>query len=579
MAQQKKQTKKSASIDAIYQKYARSVVRTLASTEFYEFFMDTISRAENSIEFSNVRHQKIIDPVWVDKINATLEAFQNIASNPRNTIKEEDIVVNVAHARRGGPDVVRHLAQHAQFVNEYDVNTNEVKPNHLLQKLRDDSDDIYENRLVFTVLERAHHFVKIRYDALFDVIGDEYGAKIKLSSDLDSASEEIHFNSFMHIKQKQSILEADAENGDMLALVAKLYRVLTMFMATPFAKKMSRLARVRDPIVKTNVLKKNPDYKTVVALWDFLKSYGDVGYAINVTEQNPKITEQLQADLFNNIMYQYIVLKNHMDGDAERRVEAPVKQKKKTLKPKFIREIVEELTEDYDLPDVEIRKVLIEQLTKEQLMREEELERRRLVEEQEKQRKAEQERLRLEKEAEKERIRLEKAAEKERIAREKEAEKERARVEKLKQQTLDRRYAKAITKELEKFASALETQLELRAEQAQKQKELEILDYADAVEQLEAKNDRQLARQKREEIRKEREREQMERAQREQERLEELRREQQLQEDITVLAPIKAMVDNFYMQIAKQMLEREEHIAMEAVLAQQFENLRRSKKR
>ncbi len=569
------QQKKSATIDAIYQKYARSVVRTLASTEFYEFFMDTISRAENHIEFSNVRQEKIIDPVWVDKINDSLEAFQRIISNPRNTIKEEDIIVNVAHAKRGGPDVVRHLAQHAQFVNEYDAHTGEVKPNHLQQKLRDDSADIYENRFVYTVLESAHHFVRIRYDALFEVIGDEYGAKLKLESDLDSASETIHFDSFLHIKQKQSILDADEQNGDILALVAKIYRVLTMFLNTPFAQKMARLPRVKGTITKTNVLKKNPDYKAIVSLWEFLKAYDDIGYAINVTEQNPKITEQLQADIFNNIMYQYIVLKNHMDAEEERRVPTPTKQKKKTLKPKFIREIVEELTEDYDLPDIEIRKVLIEQLTKEQLMREEELERRRLVEEQEKLRKEQKEKVRLEKEAEKERLRLEKEAEKERIAREKEAEKERQRVEKLKQQNLDRRYATVIGKELDKFKNYLEDFVEQRQNELKKIKPAVFSDYEDAVEQLES---RRIAREKREELRLIQEQEQRERAQREQERLAKQKLEQQIKEDKIALEFIIDMLDGFEEDLASQKLERDEYNAMQLVMKQQLED-RRSQKR
>jgi len=268
-----------------------------------------------------------------------------------------------------------------------------------------------------------------------------------------------------------------------------------------------------------------------------------------------------------------------MDSDEERRVPTPTKQKKKTLKPKFIREIVEELTEDYDLPDVEIRKVLIEQLTKEQLMREEELERRRLVEEQEKLRKEQKEKERLEKEAERERIRLEKEAERERIAREKEAQKERERVEQLRQQNLDRRYATVIGKELDKFAGSLEDLVEQRREQLEKQKIAVLSDYADAVEQLEAKKERQLARQKREELRKIQEREQMERAQREQERLAEQKRRQQQEEDVRVLTPIAVMLDDFGEQMSKQKLVREEYVAMQAVLVQQFENLRREKKR
>lgn len=575
MAQQK--NKKSTSIDAIYQKYARSVVRTLASTDFYEFFMDTISRAENSIEFSNVRQEKIIDPVWVDKINASLQAFQNIASNPRNTIKEEDIVVNVAHAKRSGPDVVRHLAQHGQYVNDYDYDTHEVKPNKLMQKVRDDSADLYENRFVYTVLESVHHFVRIRYEALFNVIGDEYGAKIKLTSDLDSASEEIHFDSFLHIKQKQSILDADEQKGDILALVAKLYRVLTMFMNTPFAQKMSRLPRIKGTITKTNVLKKNPDYKVIVDLWEFLKSYDDVGYAISVTEQNPQITEQLQADLFNNIMYQYIVLKNHMDAESERQVPAPTRQKKKTLKPKFIREIVEELTEDYDLPDVEIRKVLIEQLTKEQLMKEEEAERRRLVEEKQRLEKERKEKERLEKEAQKERQRLEKEAERERIEREKEAERERERAETLRQQNLDRRYATVIGKELERFSRSLEDLIEQRRNELNRQKTAVISDYADAVEQLEIKKERQLARQRREELRIIQEREQRERAQREQERLEKERIENQIKEDNKSLADVRALLGEFLQSLSQQMAEREEYNRIQAELAVQFENRRKKR--
>ena len=75
------------------------------------------------------------------------------------------------------------------------------------------------------------------------------------------------------------------------------------------------------------------------------------------------------------------------------------------------KEIIEELTDDYDLPDVEIRKVLIEEITKAQLLKEEEAERRRLVEEKEKEMR---ERARLEK---LEREKQARAAERERLRR------------------------------------------------------------------------------------------------------------------------------------------------------------------
>ena len=42
-------------IDPIYEKFTKSVIRAIGSTDFYDFFMDTLSRANNEIQFSNRR--------------------------------------------------------------------------------------------------------------------------------------------------------------------------------------------------------------------------------------------------------------------------------------------------------------------------------------------------------------------------------------------------------------------------------------------------------------------------------------------------------------------------------------------
>ena len=99
------------------------------------------------------------------------------------------------------------------------------------------------------------------------------------------------------------------------------------------------------------------------------------GYTIRVVEQNPQINEIFQRDIYHNILFNYLILTGYLEDERDRKAPAPVKTKKRSLKPKFIKEIIEELTEDYDLPDIEIRKVLIEELTREQLLLEEEAER------------------------------------------------------------------------------------------------------------------------------------------------------------------------------------------------------------
>lgn len=485
MAQQKSADgKKTALIDPIYQKFTKSVIRALGSTDFYAFFMDALACAENQFQFSNRRAIKTVDLEWVDAIEDGLDAFQTIISNPRNIIKEEELIVNVAHAKKAGADVVRHLAQHAGLVENFDEESGDVRPSRLMQKFREDSAGVYENRLVFTTMEMAYQFVKIRHDALFSAMSDEFGAKLKVNTDMESATEQVHLEMFLHIKEIEGALKTDEKNRDVFERISRLYRILSVYMNSAFAQQMSKLNRVKGSITKTNVLKRNPDYRKILKLFEYLRGYDEIGYTIRVVEQNPQIDERFQQDIFHNILFNYLILKGYLEDENDRRIPAPAKEKKRSLKPKFIKEIIEELTEDYDLPDVEIRKVLIEELTREQLMHEEAQERRRLVEEQAQRKKEEQERLRKEKEEEKERLRKEKEAEEERRLLEQKAERERQRQMKMEQEAEDRRRCKLLRDEITYFIEKMPERLEAREKDAEK-KAAELSAFEEELKQQE----------------------------------------------------------------------------------------------
>ena len=557
--------KKASLIDPLYQKFTKSVIRALGSTDFYEFFMDAVSRAENEIQFSNRKLEKTVDVTWVDNIDETLTAFQTIISNPRNVIHEEELIVNVAHAKKGGADVVRHLSQHASLVDKFDEPTGEVRPNKLMQKFREDSIGIYENRLVFTTMENAYQFVKIRHDALFSAMSDEFGAKLKVDSTMQSATEMVHMDLFLHIKEIESTLDTEDKNRDVFAQISRIYRVLSVMMNSQFAQQLSRLPRVKGSIVKTNVLKKNPNYRKILNLFSFLHEYDEIGYTIRVVEQNPEVTEEFQRDIFHNVLFNYLILKGYLEDEKDRRIPTPAKTKQRALKPKFIKEIIEELTEDYDLPDVEIRKVLIEELTKEQLMHEEAEERRRLVEEQAKRKKEEQERIRKEKEAEKERIRKEEEAEKERIRQEKEAEEERLRLERMERETEDRRRSKLLKIELARFEEMLPKQLEAR-EAAAAKKIAELKEFEDAAQLLEEAEQRRLEAEERERRRIQEEKERIRREKQlailkakeeEQRRQEEEQREQDAR-DTAGTEPFRQEITIFLGALQQRLALREE---------------------
>ena len=228
-----------ALIDPIYKKFTRGVLRAISSTDFYEFFMDAISKADNEFQFSNRKLEKAVDQRWVEEIENALPAIQNIIGNPRNMIREEELVVNAALAKKVGSDVVRHLSQHASLVEDFNERTGDVRPTKVMQKYRDDTEELYENRLVFTTLEMAFHFVKIRHDALFEAMSEEYGAKLKVNSNMESATEQVQMEMFLQIKETEGALETDERNSDVFNRISRIYRLLSTFMNTAFAQQMS----------------------------------------------------------------------------------------------------------------------------------------------------------------------------------------------------------------------------------------------------------------------------------------------------------------------------------------------------
>ena len=557
-ASKEKVNKKDLLVDPVYRKFTRSVQRALSGDDFYRFFMESIANADNQIQFSNRREVKSVDPVWVENIEASMEAFQHIIAMPRQEFKEDELIVNVAYARRTGQDVVRHLSSHAALVEDYNEEDGTVRPSRVLQKYREESLGLYENRLVFTALEQAYHFTKIRHDALFGAMGDQFGAKLKVTSNMESATELVHMDLFLHIRSTESMLETDEKNRDIFNRISRLYRLLGVFMSSPFAQQLAQFDRIKGAIHKTNILKRNPDYKAAVKLLEFLRSYDQVGYVIAVVEQNPTVSETFEKDISHNLLFNYLILKGYLEDEESRRLPVLRKPRQRKLKPKFIKQVIEELTEDYDLPDVEVRKILIEELTKEQLMQEEAAERRRLVEEQAQRKKEEQARIKAEKAAEKARIKAEKEAEAARRRAEKEAEEQRRLYERMERETEDRRRKQALSAELEYFREHLPERLAQRAEaEAELRQRAQREDYADAVQLLdEAAQREQEERERAAKLRQEeKERRARERAaaeaQRRQERQEEKRRaeEEQAQQDAAASAPYQAALRLFDQQL------------------------------
>ena len=438
----------------LYLEYKDYLASATTDNEFYDEMDTAINSGTNSYSLFNRYFDKKIDLKWVEEIEACIIPLDNIIRVPRKFIVQEEEIVPIERARKITNESIRHLAQHTNMIAK--VEGDDVTPNQILNVFREESYEVYENRFVFTLMQNLVRFIDVRYNVLFNISDDDNMASLKMESDFTRGREKIQYKLEVSAQSAGSDIDGGAgpegENATAFQRIERVKRIINEYANSSFMKELRNCVPVRPPIMRTNAIQKNPNFRACLKLWQFIQSYNELGYEITVKESNDMVSAEYMNELNRMTAMNYMLLKaNTLSEDAVG------KQKKRKLKPKLLKRLAEELVMDYDMEEVEIQRVFVDEVKrvsrkkiegekkiqeaiqraldaenarkkaiedkiKAKIAHEKEMERRRIA--------REKERIRKEKEKERQRIKREKEREKARIAKEKALAKEKARKEK-----------------------------------------------------------------------------------------------------------------------------------------------------
>lgn len=351
-------------INDLYTKYTNKVERTLENDRYFQYLFEIVQAGNNTIHQNNRVLHKVVDERWLTVVEEGLTSIFNIVDKPRRFIATTEEVVPVALARKITADSVRHLSQNTQFIT-----TNakgDIQPTKVLNVTTEESFDLYENRFVYHLIQRLFAFVDKRTDVIFWSTGDETCNTMCMESKIDDAYEEISYKVEMTVKNRQSFAENDNDNMDLFKRIDRVRRMSRTLRASSFCDIMNGCAKVRSPIQRTNLMMKDPDYRNCYKLWQFIESYDEVGYSIEEQDTALEFDEEYQTQMYINLITNYTIFKSLIESDPRKLTEI-VTKKRKPVKPKFIKKIQEEIVDNCDIPDVEVRKVFIEEVTQAQL--------------------------------------------------------------------------------------------------------------------------------------------------------------------------------------------------------------------
>lgn len=358
-------------INDLYEKYTTQVEENLEDDRYFQYLFEMIQAGDNTLQQKNRVLHKVVDERWLTIVEEGIDAIFNIVDKPRRFIKTSEEVVPVALAKKITADSVRHLSQNTQFINQNAAG--EIEPTKVLTVTTEESYDLYENRFVYHLIQRLFTFVDKRTDVIFWSTGDETCNVMSMESKVDDAYEEISYKVEMTIKNRQSYVENDTDHMDLFKRIDRVRRMSRTLRQSPFCEIMKGCAKVRSPIQRTNLMMKDRDYRKCYQLWQFIEGYDEVGYTIEEQDSALQFDEEYLLQMYINFITNYTVFKSLLEGDPRKMTEIAT-EKRPPVKPKFVKKIEEQIVEDRDIPDVEIRKVFVEEVTQAQLDAEAKLE-------------------------------------------------------------------------------------------------------------------------------------------------------------------------------------------------------------
>lgn len=219
-------------------------------------------------------HRVEYDTSWIDVFEDTIRYIDNILRNPKRFIINEEEVVLVEKSKKVTVESVIHLSQHTNLISDFNEETGDIKPSKILNILKEETLDTYENRFIYTLIQNMLNFINVYGSNMDD---DSHLASMKTLS-YDAKTKKGGEDISIHLELNSS------ENKDLNKLVngltvkqriENLKEKVTDFTGTELYKDLARMHApiVRSPIKKTNVILKNPNFQRAEALWNYMERF------------------------------------------------------------------------------------------------------------------------------------------------------------------------------------------------------------------------------------------------------------------------------------------------------------------
>ena len=279
-----------------------------AKSPLGDFLFNELQQGEKTIYNKTVRETKIFDGNFLDVVIGAYPSLLKICRDPKKTLAYMQEVVAMEKAKKVDSESIRHLASHTQYIR--DINEqNEVIPSKILSTYAEDNIGIYENRFIKSLINCVIVFLDTRLKLMDENLESISADEIRYKNNIKLSHRKIDLE--MNIKISNEILDETQKARELFDKTKNALDKYRALKGTGLYQAVAKFKDVVPPIMKTNIILHNPDFKIAYNLWLYIDRTTEVGYNVQSDEKTNDDDDVILNDfnhigvfLINDLMHQ-----------------------------------------------------------------------------------------------------------------------------------------------------------------------------------------------------------------------------------------------------------------------------------
>ena len=281
-------------LTAYYSKIYEQLEAGTSNDPFGSYVFGRVKGGQKTVLNKSQSEIRNFDMSYLDTIESVYPAIYKIMKDPKKSLRYEQEVVAVEKARKVNADTVRHLSSHTHLIKEIKKN-GDVIPSKVLTTYTEEELAIYENRFIKSLVKRMEMFLERRYEVMKVSLESFETERLNVKNEFKMSGQMVTVELDVAIKNDLTTnVETTKEQFDRLCYMREMVQALK---GTEFMRALAKARDVLPPIMKTNIILHNPDFKLCYGLWLYLDRVDSVATNIDIKEKSYKYTQIFDKDI------------------------------------------------------------------------------------------------------------------------------------------------------------------------------------------------------------------------------------------------------------------------------------------